>query len=194
MKRTPPGEVTRLLQAWSEGDTAARDRLMAVVYAELRKRAGAHMARERAGHSWRPTDLVHETYLRLVSQETGWKNREQFFALAARIMRRVLVDHARERRAQKRGQPIRVTLVEDLPGTQPQEPDLLDLDEALEELSSQDERAARLVELRFFGGLTEPEAAQAIGVSQATAKRDWAMARAWLFRRLNRRIGPADTR
>jgi RNA polymerase sigma factor (TIGR02999 family) len=167
---------------------------MAVVYAELRKRAGAHMARERAGHSWRPTDLVHETYLRLIAQETGWKNREQFFALAARIMRRVLVDHARERRARKRGQPLRVTLVDDLPGAQPEEPDLLDLDEALEELASHDERAARLVELRFFGGLSELEAARSLGVSQATAKRDWAMARAWLFRRLHRGPGPADTR
>lgn len=185
----PAGEVTRLLQAWNEGDAAARDRLIPVVYDELRRRAGAYLRRERRDHTLRPTDLVHETYLRLCEQNSAWQNREQFFGVASRLMRRILVDHARARGAAKRGCGLRVTLVEGLVGAAPSEPDLLDLDAALGELEAVDDRQGRLVELRYFGGLTLEEAAVALGVSRATANREWAMAKAWLFRRLKRTSG-----
>ena len=182
-----PGDVTRLLHAWNEGDPAARDQLIPIIYAELRRRAAAHLRRERRGHTLRPTDLVHETYMRLRAQNAAWQNREQLFAVASRLMRRILVDHARSRGAAKRGGGMRVTLVEDAARTGPAEPDLLDLDAALDELAGLDPRQAQLVELRFFGGLDIEEAARALGVSVATANRDWVTARAWLYRRLQRR-------
>jgi RNA polymerase sigma factor (TIGR02999 family) len=181
-----PGEVTTLLQAWGEGDAAARDRMMPYVYAELRRRAAGQLRRERRGHTLRPTDLVHETYMRLCEQNPAWQNREQFFAVASKLMRRILVDHARQRGAAKRGRGLRVTLDEGAAAANPVTPDLLDLDAALDELSRLDERQASLVELRFFGGLEIAEAARALGVSLATANRDWAMAKAWLYRRLKR--------
>ena len=191
MRRDPqgqapaPGAVTRLLQAWSRGDAQARDELMPVVYRELRRRAAAYLWRDRRGHTLRPTDLVHEVYLRLCAQNAGFKNREHFFGVASRLMRRILVDHARARGAAKRGRGIlRVTLDEGLAAQLPAQPDLLELDSALDELASLDERQVRLVELRFFGGLTMEEAAQALGISLATANREWAHAKAWLFRRL----------
>ena len=185
----PPGEVTSLLQAWGEGDSTARDRLMPLVYHELRRRAAGHLRRERRGHTLRPTDLVHETYLRLCAQNAAWQNREQLFAVASRLMRRILVDHARMRASAKRGGGLRMTLVEDLAAAAAVEPDLLDIDAALEELAALDERQATLVELRFFGGLNIEEAARALDVSVATANRDWAMAKSWLYRRLKQ--GPA---
>jgi RNA polymerase sigma factor (TIGR02999 family) len=184
---TPPGgEVTRLLEAWSRGDVQARDELMPVIYAELRRRAGAYLRRERPGHTLRPTDLVHEAYLKLCAQDAGFKNRGQFFGVASRVMRRILIDHARARKAAKRGKALRVTLPEDLAaGNGP--PDLLDLDRALDELAASDPRQGQLVEMRFFGGLTLEEAARVLGVSLATAKGDWAHAKAWLFARLEAR-------
>jgi RNA polymerase sigma factor (TIGR02999 family) len=190
-ERPSTGEVSRLLEAWRAGDEAARDRLIPYLYDELRRRAAAHMRRERPGHTLSPTDLVHETYLRLCDQNPAWVNREQLFAVASRLMRRILVDHARRRAAAKRG-GVRVTLVEGLAATPGAAPDLLDLDGALEELAALDERQARLVELRFFGGLQIEEAARALDISLATANRDWAMAKAWLYRRLKEqgRIGP----
>jgi len=182
-KGPPAGAVTRMLEAWSRGDLQARDELIPVVYAELRRRAAAYLRRERPGHTLRPTALVHEAYLRLCAQDSGFKNREHFFGVASRLMRRILVDHARKRAAAKRGGPLRVTVGEE-PAVQPPPADLLDLDEALEELTSLDEREGRLVELRFFGGLTLEESARVLNVSLATAKSDWAHARAWLFARL----------
>ena len=182
----PPGVVTRLLQAWSNGDPSAHDELIPFVYKELRRRAAAHLRRERRDHTLQPTDLVHEAYIRLCAQSAGWKNREQFFAMAARLMRRILVDHARARGAGKRRRELRITLSEEVPVTaRLSQPDVIALDQALDELSSRDERQGRLVELRFFGGLTQSEAATALGVSLATADRDWAHARAWLYRRLH---------
>ena len=179
------GEVTRLLQAWRDGDEVARDRLIPLVYAELRRRAAGHLRRERRGHTLRPTDLVHETYLRLCAQNPAWQNRDQLFGVASRLMRRILVDHARARGAAKRG-GIRVTLVDDLAAatSAAAEPDLLDLDAALDELATLDERQAHLVELRFFGGLGIEESARMLEVSVATANRDWVTAKAWLFQRL----------
>ncbi len=178
-----PGAVTRLLEAWSRGDLQARDELMPAVYQELRRRAAAYLRRERPGHTLRPTDLVHEAYLRLSAQNAGFKNREQFFGVASRLMRRILVDHARARAAGKRGGGLRVTLAEEM-AVQPPHADLLELDTALDELASLDERQGQLVELRFFGGLTLEEAARVLGVSLGTAKSDWAHAKAWLFARL----------
>jgi RNA polymerase sigma factor (TIGR02999 family) len=181
-----PSDVTKLLQAWGEGDATARDRLLPFIYQELRSRAAGRLRRERPDHSLKPSDLVHETYLRLRDQNAAWQNREQFFAVASHLMRRILVDHARARATAKRGRGMRVTLVDGLAAQKPFEPDLLDLDEALEELAAIDERQARLVELRFFGGLSLDEAAEVLDTSRATAKRDWAMAKGWLYNRLTR--------
>ncbi len=180
----PPGEVTRLLQAWGEGDETARDRVMSVVYRELRRRAAAHLRRERSGHTLKPTDLVHETYLRLSAQNSAWQNRQQFFGVASGLMRRILVDHARARTALKRGSGLRVDFADDLARMPAAEPDLLDLDRALDDLEALDERQARVVELRYFGGLSIEEAAQALDVSVATANREWVTAKAWLYHRL----------
>jgi RNA polymerase sigma factor (TIGR02999 family) len=189
--RIAPGEVTRLLVAWSEGDQAARDRLIPVVYDELRRRAAGHLRRERRGHTLRPTDLVHETYLRLSAQNSRWQNREQFFAVATRLMRRILVDHARRRAAAKRAGGLRVTLAaEGVAASDRDSPDLLDLDAALDELAALDERQVRLVELRYFAGMSIAEAARVLGLSPATVSREWALAKAWLYRRLRR--GPRE--
>jgi RNA polymerase sigma-70 factor, ECF subfamily len=177
--------VTRLLQAWSTGDLRARDELMPMVYAELRRRAAGHLKRERPDHTLRPTDLLHEAYLRLCAQNAGFQNRDHFFGVASRLMRRVLVDHARARFAAKRGKALRVTLAEDVAAASPPAADLLELDAALDELFALDEREAQVVELRFFGGLTLQETASVLGISVATAKNDWAHAKAWLFARLD---------
>lgn len=183
--RIASGEVTRLLHAWGQGDDAARDALLPIVYEELRRRAASHLRHERPGHTLRPTDLVHETYLRLCRQDAAWQNREQFFGVASRLMRRILVDHARARAAGKRGGGLRVTLVEGAAPAGPGEPDLLDLDAALDELAALDERQAHLVELRYFGGLSIDETARALQLSPATVSREWTAARTWLYRRLN---------
>jgi RNA polymerase sigma factor (TIGR02999 family) len=180
----PPEAVTRLLQAWSSGDLRARDELMPMVYAELRRRAAAHLKHERPGHTLRPTDLLHEAYLRLCAQNAGFKNRDHFFGVASRLMRRILVDHARARSAAKRGKALRVTLADDVAAQSPPA-NLLELDAALDELVAIDEREAQVVELRFFGGLTLQETARVLGISLATAKNDWAHAKAWLFERLD---------
>jgi len=185
----PPAAVTRLLEAWSSGDLRARDELMPMVYAELRRRAAAHLKRERPDHTLRPTDLLHETYLRLCAQNAGFKNRDHFFGVASRLMRRVLVDHARARSAAKRGKALRVTLADDVAVAAPAA-NLLEAEATLDELVALDEREAQVVELRFFGGLTFEETARVLGVSVATAKSDWAHARAWLFARLDRSSSP----
>ena len=188
----PAGQVTRLLQAWRQGDATARDELIPVVYGELRRRAAARLRHERAGHSLHPTDLVHETYLRLCAQDPAWQNREQFFAVASHLMRRILVDHARARAAAKRGGGLRVTMPPSggaAAGVDPSDPDLLDLDSALVELAALDEAQARLVELRFFGGLSVEAAAEIMGVSRTTANREWQAAKSWLYRRLKQTGG-----
>jgi RNA polymerase sigma factor (TIGR02999 family) len=185
-------EVTELLQAWSEGNVAARDMLMPLVYEELRRRASAHLRRERPGHTLQPTALVHEAYLRLVDQRRiAWRNRAQFFGVAAEMMRRVLVDHARANRTAKRsGLLTRVTLDPGVAVTDPIDVDVLDLDNALERLATFDARKSRIAELRFFGGLSLKEAGDVLDVSLATAERDWQVARAWLFDALSRRPEP----
>ena len=176
-------EVTELLQAWSEGNVAARDLLMPLVYEDLRRRASAYLRRERPGHTLQPTALVHEAYLRLVDQRrVEWRNRAQFFGVAAEMMRRVLVDHARANRAARRsGLFSRVTLDPEMAVTQPVDVDVLDLDAALERLAAFDRRKSQIAELRFFGGLSLKEAGDVLNVSLATVERDWQVARAWLF-------------
>jgi RNA polymerase sigma factor (TIGR02999 family) len=183
VKPESPESVTALLRAWNAGDEEAGRRLIPLVYGELRRRAGGYLRRERPGHTLQPTALVHEAYLRLVGLQGQWRSRSQFFGVASNLMRRILVDHARRRRAAKRD-AIRVTLNEAAEPAVEREVDLVRLDEALSELSALDARQARVVELRYFGGLTLDEAAQLLGVSIATVKRDWTLARAWLFDRL----------
>ena len=179
-------DVTALLHAWTEGDTDARDRLMAVLYRELHHRAAAQLRRERKGHTLQPTALVHEAYLRLVDQRrVVWQNRGQFFGVACQIMRRILIDHARAHRMAKRsGRWARVTLDDRARAVPPVDVDVLDLDAALTRLAAFDPRRSQLAELRFFGGLSLEEAGEALGISLATAERDWQAARAWLFKEL----------
>ncbi len=187
MRPTEPKPVTDLLLAWGRGDERARDELVDVVYAELRRRARAYLSQERPGHTLQPTGLVHEVYLRLVDQKSiRWESRSQFFGLAAQLMRRILVDHARARRARKRGGGLLpVTFDEKVMGSSAGV-DVAALDEALRALEARDPRQSRVVELRYFGGLSVEETAETLGVSAATVKRDFTMARAWLHRQLAR--------
>jgi len=191
---TPPNgvhEVTELLRAWSEGDEDATEELARLVYDQLRRQARRALRRENQGHTLQPTALVHEAWLRLDDQQgASWESRAQFFAVASQMMRRVLVDHARARRTLKRGAGVQITLgAVDGELAAPETPadavDLLALDDALARLATLDPQKARLVELRYFAGLSIPEAAAALGVSQATAGRDWAVARAWLRREMD---------
>ena len=180
-------EVTELLLAWSEGDRAALDRLTPLVYDELRKLARSYMRSERAGHTLQTTALVHEVYLRLIDAgRVPTESRASFFAVAARLMRQILVDFARARGYQKRGGGAhQVSLDDAMIIGQPQDEDLIALDEALGELTRIDERKSRVVELRFFGGLTEAETAEALKVSPETVRRDWRLAKSWLQLRLS---------
>ena len=175
-----------MLQAWAKGDLEARDCLLPIVYDELRKQAARELRGERAGHTLQPTALVHEVYLRLAQpRRVPWQSRAEFFAAAAQAMRRILVDHARKRAAAKRaGNWTRVELADDVAIEGKRELDLLALDDALERLAELDPRHARIVELRFFGGLSVAETASVLKISTATVKRDWSLARAWLHRRL----------
>lgn len=184
----PSPTVTDLLRAWGKGDSAALDKLVPLVYDELRRQAHRYLRRERPGHTLQTTGLVHEAYLRLVDQrETDWQNRAQFFAVAAQMMRRVLIDHARSKQAVKRGgDNIRVTLEDAMAAVQERGVDLLDLDEALTRLAELDPQQAKVVELRYFTGLGIEETSQVLAISPATVKREWTMARAWLRRELAR--------
>lgn len=184
MESVPPGTVTALLDSWRRGDTGAQDRLLALVYAELRRRAESCLRGERRDHTLVATALVHEAYLRLVGQHAPLQNRSQFFALAARMMRRVLVDHARARAAAKRARPECQIALRTEPGTTIPAGELLGLDHALTELAAFDARKAHIVELRYFGGLTADETASLLGISVTTLKREWNVAKAWLFRYL----------
>ena len=178
-------DVTTLLMAWAEGSDAAFERLLPMVQTELHRIAKAYMQGERAGHSLQATALVNEAYLRLVdSRRVRWQDRAHFLAMSARLMRRVLVDHARSRGYQKRGGgAIRVTLAEDV-ALEARDEDVIALDDAIQALATVDPRKAQVVEMRFFGGLSVEEAAGVLNVSPETVKRDWRYAKAWLLRRL----------
>jgi RNA polymerase sigma factor (TIGR02999 family) len=180
--------VTALLEAWSKGDEAAWEDLIPLVYDELRRVAARHLSRERRDHTLRATALVHETYLRLVEQKRArWRSRAHFFAVPAGLMRRILVDHAPSHRATKRGELRRVPLNEGMVVAGSRGVELVALDEALEELSTLDPKLCRVIELRFFGGLSIEETAEVEGLSPATVKRNWNVAKAWLYSRTHGR-------
>jgi RNA polymerase sigma factor (TIGR02999 family) len=178
------GAATALLIASGSGDASARDRMLPLIYDELRNLAASYLRRERAGHTLQPTALVHEAYMRMIDQrQVDWSNRAQFVGLAAVMMRRILVNHARDRIAAKRGgsaERVPLTIVAAEIGAP--EIDLLGLHDALERLTALDPRKGQIVELKFFGGLTMDEIARVVGVSRATVEREWTFARAWLYR------------
>jgi RNA polymerase sigma factor (TIGR02999 family) len=188
----PPPRVTALLQAWSGGDSAALDRLIPIVHDELYRIAHRCMAAEKPGHTLQPTALVNEAYLRLIeTRRMNWQNRGHFLAMAARIMRRILVDFARSKQYQKRGGgAVRVTLVDDVAVSTEPGRDLVALDEAIDALARVDERKSRVIEMRFFGGLSVKETAEALQVSPETVIRDWRLAKAWLLRQLRGDTAP----
>jgi RNA polymerase sigma factor (TIGR02999 family) len=179
--------VTQLLIGWSNGDREALDALLPAVYEELRKQAANYLRRERVGHTLQTTALIHEAYLKLIDQKNvHWQNRAHFFGIAAQLMRRILVDHARtKKRAKRGGSNIRVSFNEANVLAPNQNLDIVALDEALERLSEIDEQQSRIVELRFFSGLTVEETAAVLAISPATVKRDWRMAKAWLHREIS---------
>ena len=184
----PEPDITLLLRRWNGGDQEALERLIPVVYGELRSLASGYLRRERPGHTLQPTALVHEAFMRLVGQNrVVWQNRAHFFGIAAQMMRRILVDHARRRRSDKRdaGAYRIASGPSDGELTTDRDPELLAVDEALTRLESLDARQARIVELRFFGGLSVEETAEVVGISTATVKREWRTARAWLRRELD---------
>lgn len=179
--------VTQFLIDWSAGDQSALDKLMPLVYSELRRLASNYLRRERVDHTLQPTALVNEAYLRLVDQRSAkWQNRAQFFGISAQLMRRILVDHARQHAAAKRGGSVhqRLSITSAEPLAQQPNVDLLALNEALDELASLDPQQERIVELKFFGGLSIEETAEVMGIGHATVERDWKVARAWLRRKL----------
>lgn len=180
-------DVTVLLKDWQHGNRDALDQLLPLVHTELRRIAHGYLNRERVGHTLQATALVNEAFMKLIDQNRAdWQNRAHFFALAATIMRRILVDYSRHRNREKRGDgALRITWTERLDHAQDSDLDALALDEALDELEKMDERQAKIVQLRFFAGLSVDECAEVLGVSDRTIKREWRMARAWLFQRLN---------
>ncbi len=178
--------VTALLVAWSKGDEHALEALTPLVYDELRRLARFYMRQERSGHTLQSTALVHEAFLRLIDQKVQWNSRAHFFGIAAQMMRRILVDHAKAQSTAKRGAgAVRIELDEGLAAAPKRDVDLLALDEALERLTKVDPQRSRIVELRFFGGLSNEESAEVLGVSPATIQRQWSGARAWLFHELS---------
>ena len=182
--------ITELLHEWSSGKKEVAEDLLPLIYDELHRRAAAFMRRERQNHTLQPTALVHEAYLKLVDQRNDdWNDREHFFAIASQVMRRILVDHARSRQRQKRGGSKEDLPLEEalLAGAEEANVDLIALDEAMAKLAKLDPQQERLVELRYFGGLNLEEAARSLGVSRATAARDWQVAKAWLHREMTRR-------
>jgi RNA polymerase sigma-70 factor, ECF subfamily len=185
---SPPGEITQLLKELSEGNHKAESRLVTLVYSQLRHLAARHMRRERPDHTLQPTALVHEAYLKLVEQrQVNWQSRGQFYCVAARLMRRILVDRARGVKASKRAGGQKVQLELSLAYSEDKSAELLAVDESLGRLAARNPRQQQVVELRFFGGLSEEEIARILNISARTVKRDWRMARAWLFAELSRR-------
>ena len=182
MTKEPADDVTRLLDDLSAGNQHAFDELLPLIHSELRRRAASYLRRERQNHTLQPTALVNEAFMKLVGQRNvRWQNRAHFFAVASQAMRRILVDHARTHRRVKRGgSSPQVTLDEAMIAEESRSIDLLALDEALDRLAALDERQARVVELRFFGGLSVEESAEVLNISPATIKREWSMAKAWL--------------
>ncbi len=188
MHRNASTEVTMLLGRWRGGDRQALDLLIPLVYEELKRIAQHYLRSERPGHTLQSTALVHEAYVRLINQDLPqWQNRAHFFAVAAQLMRQILVDHARAYRADKRGGGVCKLALEDAhEDAQPMEVDIVALDDALKTLSTMDPQQGKVVELKFFAGLSNEDTAEALGISSSTVKRDWTTARAWLYRELDR--------
>jgi RNA polymerase sigma-70 factor (ECF subfamily) len=186
MDQFTPEQVTQLLVDWGNGDKAALDKLVPLVYDELRRLARYYMRRERAGHTLQTTALVNEAYLRLIDQRNvRWQSRAHFFAIAAQLMRRILIDQARKRLNSKRGGDVRkVSLDQALVVSEARTTDLIALDDALTTLEVMDERKSKVVELRFFGGLNIEETAEVMAISPATVQREWNLAKAWLYREI----------
>jgi RNA polymerase sigma factor (TIGR02999 family) len=181
-------EISRILKSWSDGDRQSRDELIASVYEELHKIAAQYLRRERSDHTLQPTALVHEAYLKIVDiSDITWQDRAHFFAVSSNVMRQILVDYARARETEKRGRGFKTIALEDAISFSEDKTDvdLLALDEALEHLSTFDPQQSRIVELRFFGGLTIEETAEVQGISPATVKREWTVARSWLYRKIH---------
>lgn len=189
-----PDEITQLLQQWSDGQEQALEKLIPFIYPELHRVAMRYMGRERAEHTLQATALINEAFLRLVDCRTmQWQNRGHFFAVSAQMMRRILVDHARSRREQKHGGGLRPVCLDDaLVVSEEQTEDLLALNEALERLAAVDSRKVKIVELRFFAGLTVEETAEVLKVSHMTVVRDWDFAKAWLLQQLSRKMSRAE--
>jgi RNA polymerase sigma factor (TIGR02999 family) len=184
MSAADPG-VTRLLVQWTEGNRQAMEDLLPLVYDELRRLARSYLSKERPGHTLQSTALVHEAYMRLVDQNVSWQSRAHFFGIAAQMMRRILVDHARNKNAAKRGDgAYKVTLDEGLVAAEDRDINILALDEALTKLATMDAQQSQIVELRFFAGLSIEDTSEVLKISPATVKRDWAMAKAWLYREM----------
>lgn len=179
--------VTELLQGWRDGDKEALDKLMPLVYEELRRQAARYLRQERPGHTLQTTALIHEAYLRLIDQrKTKWENRAHFYGIAAQMMRRILVDHARTRGRLKRGgSSIRVSMSQAVALAEGPNLDIVAIEEALKRLEELDPHQSRIVELRFFSGLTVEETAEILGISAATVKREWRVAKAWLYREIS---------
>jgi RNA polymerase sigma-70 factor, ECF subfamily len=189
MSEKQASEITRILQDWNGGSEDAKERLLPFVYDELRRQARLFMAKERSDHTLQPTALVHEAFLRLSAQSgVDWKNRSHFYGIASRLMRQILVDHAREHAAEKRGQnPIHFSIYDIQIPVEERAGSILALDEALQRLAQFDEKQAQIVEMRFFGGMNNGEIAGALDVSERTVGREWQSARLWLYRELNRK-------
>jgi RNA polymerase sigma factor (TIGR02999 family) len=188
MNEAQSGEITQLLVAWSHGEETALETLTPIIYEELRRLAQSYMRQERTGHTLQSTAVVHEAFIRLIDQNVEWKSRAHFFAIAAKMMRRILVDHARAKSTSKRGAGMpRVSLDEQAMESQERRVDLVALDEALEHLGRIDPQRSRIVELRYFGGLSNEESANVLGISPATVQRQWSGAKAWLYRELSSR-------
>jgi len=189
MTHQPAAEITQILRDWNDGDEGAKERLMPFVYDELKRQARLLMSRERPGHTLQPTALVHEAFLRL-SEQTGidWQNRHHFYGIASRLMRHVLVDHARLHATEKRGRrPVHFSIEDVQIPVEERAGSILFLDEALGRLEEIDAKQARVVEMRFFGGMSNGEIADSLGVSERTVRREWDAARLWLYRELNRK-------
>lgn len=179
--------ITQILQAWSDGNQSALDELLPLIYDELHRQAARYLKKERTDHTLQPTALVHEAYLKLIGQENvRWQNRSHFFAIAANAMRRILVDYARTRNREKRGGALENLPLDDALHISAKDKtiDLVALDEALNELEKFDERQAKIVELKYFSGLTNEETAEVLGVSNVTVRRDWNLAKAWLYQQI----------
>jgi RNA polymerase sigma factor (TIGR02999 family) len=191
MQACQDNEVTRLLLAWSHGENSALEVLTPIIYEELRHLARRYMRQERPGHTLQSTAIVHEAFIRLIDQNVEWNSRAHFFSIAAKMMRRILIDHARAHAASKRGGCAAQVPVDERTLTAPErEVDLVALDEALEHLAKIDPQRSRIVELRYFGGLSNEESAEVLGISPATVQRQWTGARAWLYRELTNRPPP----